>query len=200
MHDEKNSNPISPTELTKRTATASTYGLGMSEALTVNDLWLGADLIWAGVLRAELLPSVAAEFLARGLDTPALRELAGLDLQPFDLRDATDLYADAVAETSMPSSPEDLRLRRVAHVLAVSWASGRVSTPAALKHFYRLAVWLDYPEDAAVMRLYALDDEWNGGWGQTREQIEHEVSVLMASLSAGHPPVPEALVDAIVST
>jgi hypothetical protein len=68
------------------------------------------ELAWqyaADAAHVEDLPMCAAEALARGIDSPALRELAGLGRRsdPHEIR---DLYAEAMAELriKMPSAEE----------------------------------------------------------------------------------------------
>lgn len=163
----------------------------------ISELWLVADLVWAGILLPEVLPTIATDFLVRGADTPALRNLAGFDLQPFDPRDAVDLFAEVLVETHMPTLAADLRLERGAHVLAAAWSEGHICTAAMLKRFYRLAVAMEYPEHDEVMRLYSLDDEWKAGWGRPNAQIEEEVSEIMAVISTGRITPPEGLLVAI---
>ncbi len=75
---------------------------------------------------------------------------------------------------------------------------GCLGTAATLKHFYRLVVELEYPEHDEVMRLYSLDDEWEGKWGHTRAEIEAEMTGIMTTLSAGRPKVPSAVLKAII--
>ncbi|MCR6488710.1 hypothetical protein M8542_38365 [Amycolatopsis sp. OK19-0408] len=58
------------------------------------------DVVWrhaAGMVYPEDLPMVAAEALARGVDSPALRELAGLG-KGSATTEIENLYRDALAE------------------------------------------------------------------------------------------------------
>lgn len=54
-----------------------------------------------GLLRSDDLPGLATEMLAVGWESPRLSELAGLDLGPFDPRDASDLWEQAVSELNL---------------------------------------------------------------------------------------------------
>ncbi|MFF2087479.1 hypothetical protein ACFVVM_27205 [Nocardia sp. NPDC058176] len=67
----------------------------------MDDLDTAADLFALGELGREDLPMVAAEALARGLDSPALIELACL--HRTDTRDAPDLFHTALAELGLDS-------------------------------------------------------------------------------------------------
>lgn len=135
-----------------------------------------------GVLLPEHLPRIATELLTCGADTPALRRLAGLDLGPFDPRDALELFWDVLLDLGIDDG-QDAAVGVAARLLGTAAQVHRLSTGDVLRRFYRLAVAADYPNDhEAVMRLYGLDDEWNGGWGRTREQIESEVSAVLAEI------------------
>jgi hypothetical protein len=69
---------------------------------------------------AEDLPMIAADALARGVDSPALRELAGLSRT--DTRESADLLAHAMGELGHP-----LRERRV-----VLWDRARQAAAALI--------------------------------------------------------------------
>ena len=163
----------------------------------IEEVGLVSDALWVGVLRPESLPSIATDLLVRGADTPALRNLAGFDLRPFDPRDAADMFGEVVAETATPIVAAPGRLGRAAHVLATVWSEGVLSSGAILKCFFELAVAMDYPDHEQVMRLYSLEDEWSGEWGRTRAEIEAEVAGIMTALSADRPAVPLVILEAI---
>jgi hypothetical protein len=131
--------------------------------------------VWAGVVMPERLPAIATRLLVQGADSPALRELAGLDLAPFDPRDALDLLGSLLDESGVTIEPIADRTRRAAQVLAAAMLANLVSTPDSLHLFQRMAVAADYPNDPEIMALYGLDNEWSGGWGRQHEEIETEV-------------------------
>src|SRR3954453_18806378 len=61
-----------------------------------------------GDLEAEGLPELATGALLRGVDSPSLRMLAGID--PRDVRDARDAFICALAELGIPApSAEEAR-------------------------------------------------------------------------------------------
>lgn len=172
------------------------YGRVKADQLA-NELGVVDDALWAGVLLPESLPSIATDLLARGADTPSLRLLAGLDLAPFDPRDARDLFLDTLSETSTRARPIPDRVEAAAHLLAVAATTRGLTTQATLHRFYLLAVATDYPEDDEVMRLCGLDDEWIGGWGRTRPEIEAEVRGITTAIASRHQPPPPAVLDAV---
>ncbi|WP_433286096.1 hypothetical protein [Micromonospora sp. CA-244673] len=61
--------------------------------------------VLAGDLAGEELPMVAAQALAEGLDSPSLRELAGLSRG--DYREARELLGPVLDELGLPELPSD---------------------------------------------------------------------------------------------
>ncbi len=91
-----------------------------------------------------------------------LRELAGLDLSPFDFRDALDLLDRTVVELALTDQPPEQRLMLSAALIAYQCVSGAVRPRMVTKRFYTLAVNEDYPKDPPeVMEFFLLDDEWD---------------------------------------
>jgi hypothetical protein len=87
------------------------------------------DAVWrhaAGSLFPEELPMVAAEALAQGADSPALRELAGLGKRS-DTLEILDLYQAALEELGIPVPSTEEAVRRRLRELADGLASGRMS-------------------------------------------------------------------------
>lgn len=66
-----------------------------------------------------------------------------------------------------------------------------------LGRFHQLAMAADYPDHHEVMCLYGLVDEWQGGWGRTRAEIEADADEMTRTLAVRHPPPPPFLVRAI---
>ncbi len=97
---------------------------GVDAEQLIQEVGLVADALWVGALRPESLPLIATNLLVRGADTPALRDLAGFDLRPFDPRDAVDVFGEVVSETATPILAAPDRLDRAAHVLATAWSEG----------------------------------------------------------------------------
>lgn len=172
--------------------------LGGVDALS--DLVLADDCLWAGVLYPDFLPEVATDLLVRGLDTPALRELAGLDLEPFDPREARDLWETVTREVGVPDRDRGARVVSAAQALAASASTRSLPTDVVLRRFFCLTLAGDYPDDSDLMRLYGLDDEYRDDWGRSRAEIEIEVKGLLARLSARAQPPSPVLIEAVANS
>ena len=157
----------------------------------------------SGILIPECLPQVATELLVQGFDSPALRTLAGIDLGPFDPREATDLLADTITELSI-SEPSTLeRLELASAILAYQCVAGTVSPRRTTHRFYSLVVREGYPkEPAELMEFYMFDDDWDSGV-VSRDQVEQEVSAkaadLLSRLGLSHWEPPTLILNAILT-
>ncbi|WP_051778190.1 hypothetical protein [Kitasatospora phosalacinea] len=78
-----------------------------------------------GAIRPEDLPMIAAEALAAGPDTPALRELAGLPRNAAS-DDVHDAFAQALAECGLPLPDPATARRHALRRLAVRLVDGPV--------------------------------------------------------------------------
>jgi hypothetical protein len=137
-------------------------------------------LEWVAVERA---PWWAAHWLVDGYDGAALRELAGLDGR--DTRAVRDLLPLAFAEMSvvLPSVPEaasvvsfdDLARRCLAGAAGERWVVQVVEETA----------WrTGYDPDVLALplgRVYGIDDEWDGGWGRSVEELRALVRAACAA-------------------
>ncbi|MFH9548441.1 hypothetical protein [Streptomyces sp. NPDC017435] len=79
----------------------------------------------AGQGRPEDLPMTAAEALAAGWDTPALRELAGLP-RTADSRYIGDMFEQALSEAGIALPDHNLARRHLLRRLAVGFLAGEV--------------------------------------------------------------------------
>ena len=130
-----------------------------------------------GMLATERTPWWAAQWLADGHDGEALRELAGLNgKDPHAVR---DLVPAALAEMGV-----ELPTTRVAAVieafcdLADMLLSRRTDARWVVKRVEQIIVQTQYDDEVFDMplgHLYGLDDEWEGGWGRTPEELKTEV-------------------------
>lgn len=110
----------------------------------------------------EALPMIAAEALTRGVDSPSLRELAGLSSSD-DIREIRDLYIVAMSELGIEMPAEDAvrweQVRIWAHRIIdgsvspyegasqISAQGAELESPAKLSEIYYLTVlWEDNPE------------------------------------------------------
>lgn len=169
----------------------------MESAALASTLELVDAALWAGVVYPERLPSIATWLLAEGADTSTLRVLAGLDLAPFDPREARDLFLDLLAETSVERLAVKVRVERVAHLLAVAHQNRKLSTAAMFSRFHQLALAADYPDHYEVMYLYGLEDEWRGAWGRTRPEVEAGACQMTGRLVLRRPLPPIGVVNAV---
>lgn len=158
------------------------------------------DALWAGVVFPEFLPSIATDLLVRGADAPGLRLLAGLDLTPFDPREARATFLEVLSTASVPVRPITARVESAAHVLATAATRGDLTAQDTLRRFDRLAVAADYPDHDEVMVLYGLNDEWIGRWGRSRADIEAEVHDITTTIASRHEPPPGVVIDAVVAS
>ena len=136
--------------------------------------------VQTGLAAPEALPGWATSLLVEGQDSPALRELAGLDLALYDPYDARDLFAKATDELGYDAVPEDDAVARSACLIARCTLDSRLSCQQCTHLFYRLAVrryesWPRY--DPEVGRLFGLDDEWEVPW---RDLADVEADVLLS--------------------
>lgn len=143
--------------------------------------------LWAGVILPGVLPEVATQLVADGADTPALRSLAGLDLGPFDPRDARDVFIEACEQIGVEVEPISDRVGRAACVLASALLDDQITEREGTRGFYRLAVAAEYPDDPLVMSLYGMDDEWDGGWGRTAAELAQNVRAMAAQILERRP-------------
>lgn len=122
------------------------------------------------------VPMWAAYWVVDGLDTPALRDLAGLDgRDPFAVRELT-----AKALTEMRVAVDDLH--EAAELILTHEAqrclAGRTSERAlatALDDFYVRSGCADDILRQPLGAEYGINDEWVGGWGRTDDQLRDAI-------------------------
>ncbi|SNS64155.1 hypothetical protein SAMN05421812_101230 [Asanoa hainanensis] len=111
--------------------------------------------------RTEDFPMVAAQALARGVDLPALRELAGLGRD--DVRDAADLFERAMTELGHPLREGDaIRWARIREA-ATSLLEKRTAPPNAAGEIAELLRTLDDPDGRTedfAWHLHVLSVIW----------------------------------------
>lgn len=141
--------------------------------VTMDPLEVAALQLATGTLPSERLPDLATEALSRGLDSPALRELAGAS--PRDVREAGDPLVVALGElgiTLLDVQPALWRLVRhtateivrgdLAPYDGASWiwheASYRVEPEGDLRIFIGLASeWEDHPASRPQIETAIVD-------------------------------------------
>ncbi|MFC5753801.1 hypothetical protein [Actinomadura rugatobispora] len=111
-----------------------------------------------GELGPEALPSIAAEALARGVDSLALRELAGCNASD-DVRDIRDLYLAAMAELEIPMPDADSVLWEKVRLWARCMVEATVSPYEGASQIERYGVALGSPQEIGdipyLMALWA---------------------------------------------
>jgi hypothetical protein len=88
----------------------------------VDSVELAVLRLAVGEQPSEELPAIATDALVRGLDSPTLRQAAGVS--PRDVHDAEDLFRAAVAELGIDLPHEQEALWRLVRYTAEQIASG----------------------------------------------------------------------------
>ncbi|GIJ43735.1 hypothetical protein Val02_06210 [Virgisporangium aliadipatigenens] len=130
----------------------------------MEDLGRAADDYILGLVGAEELPLAAAQALARGVDSPALRELAGLGRA--DVRDATDLFDRAMSELGRPLRAPRAVLWEQARQVAAGLLAGTATTPVAAGRIAALLCSADHLDERGrsselATRFEVLSVDWD---------------------------------------
>ena len=113
---------------------------------------------------------IAAEWLAAGLDSPSLRELAGED-GTYSYR-VDELWALVVAELGVvPHAPEESWGIAMAYEVAACRAGDKAMVDV-VREVVRFYIEADYPTWATgAGHLLGLADELDGRWGRSSEEV-----------------------------
>lgn len=133
----------------------------------------------AGMLHAERLPDLATDALVRGLDSPALRELAGTS--PLDVRDGQDLFVLALDQLGIPVLDEQQALRQL-----VIYTAGRIVTGELMPYDGAHWIWVeaftsDMQDDTASFA--GLASEWEE---HPSDRLEIEAEIVGAAQELLH--------------
>jgi hypothetical protein len=134
--------------------------------------WLRLDVL----VDPARVPLWASYWIVGGLDTPALRDLAGLNgRDPFDVRDLTAkaLHQLGVAVDDLNEAAELVLTDEAERCLAGS-TDERVLA-AAIDDLYIRSGYADEILRQPLGAEYGLDDEWTGKWGRTDSQLREAV-------------------------
>ncbi|MEU4715514.1 hypothetical protein AB0F73_17900 [Micromonospora purpureochromogenes] len=127
--------------------------------------------VLAGDLASEERPMIAAQALAEGLDSPSLRELAGLSRGEY--REARELLDQVVDELGLPELPDD---DQAVWEVVVSYARRLVSGAIApVEGAHAIAAYagsLGFPEPLATFAFLA--DLWEDNAAE-RVQLEQDM-------------------------
>ena len=137
----------------------------------------------AGRLASEDLPEIAIEALVRGLDSPALRVLAGQ--ARWDVRDSSDLFRVALDELGIELLDADRAQWQLATRTAGHMVTGRIGAARGANE-----LWLAYQQirDNGDLRIFVglastLDDH--------PEEVEHiEAAIIVAARELLDRPAP----------
>lgn len=134
--------------------------------------WLKLDVL----VDPGQVPMWAAHWVADGLDTPALLDLAGLDgRDAFEVREMT---ARALDEMHVVVDNLDEAAGLVLTDEAERCLAGRTSERALAAGLDDLYVRSGYADEILRQPLgaeYGLDDEWIGGWGRADDELRDAV-------------------------
>lgn len=135
-------------------------------------------------------PWWAAQWLTDGHDSEALREMAGLNGR--DTRALADLLPTVLAEMGVDPLPGTLEaVTMVFRNIAADCLTGRLDERAVVQQVEEIVISHDYASeiiDLPLGLLYGLDDEWQGGWGATVEQLRATVRARCTDQLAQSPP------------
>lgn len=120
--------------------------------------------------------------MADGHDGEALRGMAGLNGR--DARALRDLLPAVLAEMGVAPLPGTIEAAAtVFRHLATDCLSGRLDERAVIQEVEAVILTCDYASeiiDLPLGQLYGFDDEWQGGWGATVEQLRETVRARCA--------------------
>lgn len=125
-----------------------------------------------GELPSEALPDVATQALVRGIDSPALRELAGTS--PGEVRQAADLFRAAVEELGEPLPDRDAALWWLVRRAARQVVSGDLAP-------YEGALWI-----------------WRNAAHEVEEEGDLRIFIGLSSEREDHPDASEQIDAEIV--
>jgi hypothetical protein len=100
-------------------------------------LVLAAWQLVLGELPSEALPRLATDALTRGVDSPALRELAGQSAE--DVRASQDLFRTVIVELGLPTLNQAEAARALARGVAEDIIAGKLSPAAGAQSIWRSA-------------------------------------------------------------
>lgn len=124
-----------------------------------------AAALVTGSIRTSDLPTIASWWLVAGYDTPALRELAGTDLNDVWMLDET--WRGFMADIAISSPDEHEAVRTDVRRILSLWAAGLESTNAVLREFDLMALYRFDGLDVTG----GLLDEIEGAWGRRPEVV-----------------------------
>lgn len=143
-----------------------------------------------GVAPTESIPWWAAQWLADGHDSPALRELAGLNSR--DSHTVNDLFPAALTELGIALPSTTMAAAATAfRQLAEMCLSERAGELWVTQQVEDIVMRADYDNEVINLplgQLYGTEDAWQGGWGPPIEELKNTVRACCAAqLRAAQP-------------
>lgn len=130
-------------------------------------------------------PNIATYLLTIGYDSSALRELAGLDLAPFDAWDTDVLVPAVLSELKAPTMDEAQALRVVAGCIARLASLGTLADASAARILATTYVEHGYPHEPAALAQVSYAEEF---LDCDCHDPTHDLREALVELEAEAPP------------
>ncbi|WP_193614322.1 hypothetical protein [Nocardioides lijunqiniae] len=129
----------------------------------------GAALRHLRMLGTDEAPMMAAHWLVES-DSPALRRLAGVDGSEGWLID--QLWPEVIADLGVHDLSGERAWDLAMSFQLAAWRAGDRSVLEVMSQVLRAYIENDYPQYVPEAgHLYGLEDELDGGWGRTSEEV-----------------------------
>jgi len=129
----------------------------------------GAALRHLGMLNTDEIPMVAAHWLTE-YDSPALRRLAGLNGSEGWLID--QLWPEVLSDLGVDEVDGEHAWDLSVAFQLTAWRAGDRSITKVMSQVIRAYIENDYPRYVPEAgQLYGLEDELEGGWGRTPQEV-----------------------------
>jgi hypothetical protein len=139
-----------------------------------------AALAQLKMLRSDELPMVAA-YLLVSADSPALRQVAGMS--KLDGWLIEQVWPQAMSELGVADLSDEAAWDLAMSYQIASWRGGERSTLDLIRTVVRFYIENDYPKWAGEAgTLYGIEDELDGGWGHSREDLLKEAASALDAL------------------
>jgi hypothetical protein len=146
----------------------------------------GAALRDLGMLSTDEVPMVAAHWLTE-YDSPSLRRSAGLDGSEGWLIDR--LWPEVLSDLGVRETNGERAWDLAVSFQFAAWRAGDRSINEVMSQVIRAYIENDYPRyPPEPGHLYGLDDELEGGWGRTSQEVLADAEqTLSAWAERGEP-------------